>query len=189
MPGLYGLYAPGTTPMGMPFPQAPQMASSDRDALIRTIAGEAGNQGPTGQAALAHVVMSRLAAGGYGDTVKDIVQAPAAGVNPARGYHEFSTWNAPARGGNSIPQNMSSSDPAYTSIGDIVECAIVGSIVRLPPPRPRRLASLIRASLAGVLRRGLDRGMMEAFPSSVRTTIPRPGAQSPGCVFSSTRAS
>jgi conjugal transfer mating pair stabilization protein TraG len=113
---------------GMSFPQAPQMAPNDRDALIRTIAGEAGGEGPQGQAALAHVVMNRLAAGGYGDTVKDIVQASAAGVNPARGYHEFSTWNPPARGGNSIPQNMSSSDPAYTKIGDIVDQVYNGSI-------------------------------------------------------------
>jgi hypothetical protein len=114
--------------MGMPFPQVPQMAPSDRDALIRTIAGEAGNQGPAGQAALAHVVMNRFAAGGYGDTVKDIVQAPAAGVKPSLGFHEFSTWNAPAKGGNSIPQIMSSSDPAYTRIGDIVDQVYNGSI-------------------------------------------------------------
>jgi spore germination cell wall hydrolase CwlJ-like protein len=110
------------------FTQAPQMAPDDRDALIKTIAGEAGDQGAAGQAAVAHVVLNRLYAGGYGDTVKNIVQAPAAGVNPRLGYHEFSVWNPPSKQGNTIPQKIDPNGQEYTNIGDIVDRVYNGEI-------------------------------------------------------------
>jgi spore germination cell wall hydrolase CwlJ-like protein len=110
------------------FAQAPQMAPDDRDALIKTIAGEAGSEGPDGQAAVAHVVANRLAAGGYGNSVYDIVHAPAAGVNPKQGYHEFSLWNPVNKGGNLQPQRLDPSSSQYQAIGDIVDRVHNGEI-------------------------------------------------------------
>ena len=107
---------------GMPLSQA------DRDNLIKTVYGEAGNQPVMGQAGVAHAIMNRLTAGGYGDTLSDIVKAPAAGVNPSKGYHEFSPWNPPGvPESNMVAQNLSPSnaDPrlrkAYADIGGIVD--------------------------------------------------------------------
>jgi hypothetical protein len=109
-----------------PGPSAPPpMDPTDRDALIRTVAGEAGGEPPIGQAAVTHVILNRLAAGGYGDSISDIVKAPAAGVNPARGYHEFSTWNPPSLGGNKGGA-LDPQSPDYARIGDIVDKAYYG---------------------------------------------------------------
>lgn len=104
------------------------MAPNDRDALIKTIAGEAGGEGPLGQAAVAHVIMNRLNAGGYGNSVYDIVHAPAAGTKPSSGWHEFSLWNPVNKGGNLQPQKLDPSSPQYTAIGDIVDQVHNGSI-------------------------------------------------------------
>ena len=60
--------------------------------MIRTIAGEAGNQPMLGQAAVAHVILNRVAAGGYGDGISGVVKAP---VKPGSSFHQFSAWNAP----------------------------------------------------------------------------------------------
>ena len=109
-------------------PVQPPMDPTDRDSLIKTIAGEAGREPPIGQAAVAHVILNRLAAGGYGDSITDIVKAPAAGVNPARGYKEFSMWNVPpAKGGNQGASIDPASD-AYAKIGDVVDQAYYGGI-------------------------------------------------------------
>ena len=107
----------------------------DRDNLIKTVYGEASNQPPLGQAGVAHAILNRLADGGYGNSITDIVKAPAAGVNPARGFHEFSPWNAPGvPESNPTAQNLSPDDPnpllakAYRNIGDIVDKAYNGLI-------------------------------------------------------------
>src|ERR1700754_3195789 len=52
-------------------------SGADRDALVRTVIAEAGNQGPVGMNAVASVVKNRAALGGYGgDTIPGVVQAP-----------------------------------------------------------------------------------------------------------------
>ena len=105
---------------------------ADREALIRTVYGEASNQPPLGQAGVAAAILNRLRAGGYSggapNTVANIVTAPAAGVNPARGFKEFSPWNAPGvPESNPTAQNLSPDNPnpvlagAYRNIGDIVD--------------------------------------------------------------------
>lgn len=48
----------------------------DRDLMIRTVIGEAGNQGALGQAGVAHVIANRWLDGGYGDTPSAVVLAP-----------------------------------------------------------------------------------------------------------------
>jgi|SRR5215203_129789 len=48
----------------------------DRDLIIRTVIGEAQNQGALGQFAVAHVIRNRLESGRYGKTGADVVLAP-----------------------------------------------------------------------------------------------------------------
>ena len=101
----------------------------DRDNLIKTIYGEARGEPALGQAAVAHTIFNRLSAGGYGNSITDIVKAPAAGVNPALGYHEFSPWNTGgASEGQPAAQNLSPKNPGYATIGSIVDKAWNGLI-------------------------------------------------------------
>jgi hypothetical protein len=53
---------PVSPPMGW---NAPPLNPVDRDAMIKTIAGEAGGEPELGQAAVAHVLLNRAALGGY----------------------------------------------------------------------------------------------------------------------------
>jgi len=111
----------------------------DREVLIRTVYGEASNQPPLGQAGVTAAIFNRLHAGGYSagqpNTITNIVHAPAAGENPARGFKEFSPWNAPGvPESNPIAQHLSPNDPnpllanAYRNIGDIVDKVYSGLI-------------------------------------------------------------
>ncbi len=61
------------------------LSDSDYDLIARTMIGEAGDQGPAGQAAVAHVILNRINSGEFGDT-------PAAVV---LGRNQFSVWNNP----------------------------------------------------------------------------------------------
>jgi hypothetical protein len=113
----------------------PPMSAQDREALIRTVYGEASDQPDLGKAGVAHAILNRVAAGGYGDSIHDVVMAPAAGVDPKRGFHEFSPWNPPGvPEGNPVAQHLSpdSRDPnqaaAYRHIGDIVDKVYSGLI-------------------------------------------------------------
>jgi spore germination cell wall hydrolase CwlJ-like protein len=104
----------------------PPMDPHDRDLMIRTIAGEASGEPPLGQAAVAHTIFNRAAAGGYGDGIAGVVQAP---VKPGSSYHQYSVWNAPGMPDSSaIVRNLKPSDPTYARIGDIVDQAHAGEI-------------------------------------------------------------
>lgn len=131
---LNGFYPPPeATPSsagGMPLSQA------DREALIRTVYGEASDQPALGQAGVAAAILNRVKAGGYGDGIQGVINAPV--PNPkdaARGYHEFSPWNPPGLPeSNTIAQHLSPNDPnpllahAYRNIGDIVDKVYNGLI-------------------------------------------------------------
>ena len=107
----------------------PPLDPRDRDLMIKTVYGEAAGEPPLGQAGIAHAILNRVAAGGYGDGVSGVVLAPAEGVNPKLGYHEFSPWNTGgASEGNPRAQHLSPSDPSYSRIGDIVDKAYAGLI-------------------------------------------------------------
>lgn len=54
---------------------ASSISPIDRDITIRTMIGEAGNQGLDGQAGIGSVMLNRLAAGTYGKTLSDIAFA------------------------------------------------------------------------------------------------------------------
>jgi hypothetical protein len=86
----------------------------DRDFAVRTIIGEAANQGPVGQAAIAHVIKNRLDAGGYGDSVADIVTAPK----------QFTPWMTRQR----ELLSYSPDDPGYQNVGKIVDMVFGGDV-------------------------------------------------------------
>jgi spore germination cell wall hydrolase CwlJ-like protein len=113
----------GTTINTVPPPSVPPMAPQDRDAMIRTIAGEAGNQGAAGQAAVAHVIMNRVNSNNYPNTPSGVVMQPG----------EFSMWNgvtgfARGQGANKIGSSISPNDPTYSSIGNVVDGVYNGAI-------------------------------------------------------------
>ena len=102
------------------------MDSRDRDILIKTLYGEAGNQGPHGMAAVAHVIMNRLNSGHWGNSLADVATA----ADPKTGVHQFSMWNPPGKlTGNGKAQNLSPDDPNYQTIG-----ALVDNIDKVPDP-------------------------------------------------------
>jgi len=91
-----------------------------RDLLIRTVFGEAANQSPEGQAAVAAVIKNRMQAGRYGGS-------DVPGVVLAKG--QFEPWSNPeARAGM---QGLSPEDPRYQKIGAIVDQVRAG---QMPDP-------------------------------------------------------
>lgn len=90
-----------------------QLDPEDRDYAIRTVLGEAANQGPVGQAAVAHVIRKRVEEG-YGDNVRDVVLAPA----------QFTPWTKRSKELLSIPADSS----AYQAAGQIVDGVFGGKI-------------------------------------------------------------
>lgn len=53
-----------------------RMTPDERDLMVRTVLGEAADQGDDGQAAVAHVIMNRLRSGRHGSDVPGVVLAP-----------------------------------------------------------------------------------------------------------------
>lgn len=82
--------------------------------MIRTILGEASNQGPQGQAAVASVILNRLAAGKYGKTASDVVLAP----------NQFEPWST--RSKELLGYKPQSA--AYQNVGDIVDMVAAGDV-------------------------------------------------------------
>ena len=82
--------------------------------MIRTVLGEAGNQEPRGQAAVASVILNRVAAGKYGKTPSDVVLSP----------HQFEPWSTRAK----ELQGYSPASAAYKNVGDIVDMVAAGDV-------------------------------------------------------------
>lgn len=98
-----------------PSPLDPPVGN-DRDLMIRTVYGEAGNEPTEGQRAVAAVIRNRTADGGYGGTT-------IPGVVLAK--NQFEPWN-----GGVAKQRMlalSPDDPKYKAIGDQVDSAYFGA--------------------------------------------------------------
>jgi hypothetical protein len=85
----------------------------DIDMMTRTVIGEAGDQSPEGQAAVAHVILNRVASGKYGDTPTQVVLAP----------HQFEPWAQPQK-----MMAYSPDSPAYQQARGMVENAVTGTI-------------------------------------------------------------
>lgn len=100
------------------------MADDDLDILAWTMLGEAGGQGQQGMSDVAHVVLNRLNAGGYGGSIQDVALAPK----------QFSTWNS-GSGGNDPKGKYPKSSDAFQRARQIAEQVIAGQIPG-PPGRP-----------------------------------------------------
>lgn len=94
---------------------AGELSARDRDLMIRTILGEAANEGPQGQAAVAHVILNRAAAGSYGGkSPSEVVLAPK----------QFEPWTTRAKELLAIKPN----DPAYRETSDILDMVTGGDV-------------------------------------------------------------
>ena len=94
------------------------MASArDIDALARTMLGEAANQGSPGMQAVGNVAVNRLKAGGFGNSVYEVVHAPS----------QFSAWNPATNGGNELV-NVPANSPSYQRAYAIAQQVIDGSL-------------------------------------------------------------
>lgn len=96
-------------------PQSSLYHPDDRDALIRTLYGEAVGEGPEGQAAVAHVIMNRLASGDYGNSIQDVVKAP----------NQFEPWNSAA--GRQRLANLAPDSEDYKKLATIVDPILAGN--------------------------------------------------------------
>lgn len=92
------------------------MTPQDRDYVIRTVLGEAANQGPEGQAAVAHVILNRLSTGKWGKTAQDVVLAP----------NQFEPWAQPQK-----LLSISPNSAPYQNAAGIVDQVIGG---QMPDP-------------------------------------------------------
>jgi spore germination cell wall hydrolase CwlJ-like protein len=90
------------------------LSARDRDLMVRTILGEAANEGPRGQAAVAHVILNRTASGGYGKTPAQVVLAP----------NQFEPWSTKANQLMAIKPDSQ----AYRETSDIVDMVAKGDI-------------------------------------------------------------
>ena len=184
------LYGGGGIGSDANFPIAPgpaPMNPLDRDALIRTIAGEAGNQPRLGQAAVAHVILNRVADGGYGgDNVRSVVTAP---VKPGSQYHQFSVWNPPGvQESSAVTHGIQPSDPTYQRIGDVVD-QVYGGVIpdptngathyyapqsmpgRIPPPWAASLAQQNQVKVGDQLFVGGSQGPGQTMPSQIAGSV------------------
>lgn len=91
------------------------LSSDDRDSIIRTVIGEVDPNDPdAGRAAVAHVIMNRLASGEHGSSATAVVHE--------RG--QFEPWMTRARELNAINPKS----PEYQRVGTIVDGVLDGSI-------------------------------------------------------------
>jgi hypothetical protein len=85
-----------------------------RDQVIRTILGEAADQGPQGWAAVANVIKNRTDSGAWGDPLKGgvsrVIYAPK----------QFSAWN-PGNKAGVFANTVSANDPRYQRVGQVAD--------------------------------------------------------------------
>lgn len=93
------------------------LAPRDRDMLIRTIVGEAGNQPDRGKAAVAHAILNRVRAGRYGGkSVSDVVLAPS----------QFEPWGNPATA--EALRSLDPTAPEYRDAAAVADQVLAGQI-------------------------------------------------------------
>lgn len=91
-----------------------QISPTDRDLMVRTVLGEADDQSPQGQAAVAHVIMNRVNDGSFGRTPGDVVLAKG----------QFEPWATRARQLLAIDRKS----PSYDQASSIVDGVLSGDI-------------------------------------------------------------
>lgn len=90
------------------------LSPRERDLVIRTILGEAANQGALGQTAVAHVILNRVKDPRWSDTPEGVVMQPKA----------FSAWNNDSSGNALV--NTPASSARYIEVGEIVDAVFSG---------------------------------------------------------------
>lgn len=88
----------------------------DRDLAIRTMWGEARNQGSDGMAAVANVILNRVERGTYGKDIQDIVTS----------RHQFEPWGNPKT--RAQMQALDPSSNEYQKIGELFDGVATGKI-------------------------------------------------------------
>lgn len=102
---------PGHSTDPIPSPLDPP-SGQDRDHMIRTIYGEAGNEPTQGQLAVASVIRNRAVDGSYGgNTPSAVVHAPG----------QFEPWSDPAAKARMMALDPNS--PQYAAISKVVDAA------------------------------------------------------------------
>jgi Cell Wall Hydrolase len=164
----------------------PPLDPRERDLLIKTVYGEARGEPDAGKAAVVHAILNRVAAGGYGNGVSGVVLAPAEGVDPKRGFHEFSPWNpAGVPEGQPAINTLPRDNPAaYAAIGNIVDKVYGGTggdptfgathyygYMPKPPPWGPALAAQNRVKIGGQTFVGGASGPGQSFPSPPSSAI------------------
>lgn len=96
-----------------------QSDQSDRDAGIRTMLGEAGNQGEVGLAAVAWNLKNRLATGKWGNSIFSVVHSPK----------QYSAWNEIGQGGNDYVRKYGPGTPQYERAGKVYDAVMGGHVV------------------------------------------------------------
>lgn len=100
-----------------------ELTPYQRDRIVRTILGEAANQGPEGMAAVANVILNRTQSGDFPSNPVSVVNQ-----HDRRGYYAF-TANAPvSRGGNTVGRNASASSALYRQAAAIVDQVFSGQL-------------------------------------------------------------
>lgn len=95
-----------------------QLSPRDRDVLIRTVIGEAANEGSRGWAAVAHVVRNR-----QGDP-----RWPSSAAGVAKQPWQFSAWNAADKGGNNLVRSYGPESKLYQQVGSVVDRVYAGQV-------------------------------------------------------------
>lgn len=90
------------------------ISPTDRDALIRTVYGEARGEGEEGKAAVANVILNRLNEGRFGGSVEAVVKAK----------HQFEPWNNPKARAKML--ELDEGSQKYQEIANIVDSILSG---------------------------------------------------------------
>jgi Cell Wall Hydrolase len=90
------------------------ISATDRDLMIRTMIGEADDQPPIGQAAVAHVILNRMDDGRWGDTPSQVVLS--------RG--QFEPWQTRAKELSAIKTES----PRYQKMAAVADAVLRGDV-------------------------------------------------------------
>jgi conjugal transfer mating pair stabilization protein TraG len=172
-------WPPNAMPAPNQFAQLPNAGTTlnpvDRDIMIKTIAGEAGQEPPLGQAGIAHAILNRVAVGGYGQGIAGVAQAP---TKPGSKFHEFSVWNAPGVAESSkTTHSITPTDPNYQKIGDIVDKVYSGAI---PDPTGGATHYYAPQSMPGRIAPPWAPGLAQQNSVTIGNTVFVGGAEGPG---------
>ena len=104
------------------------LSAKDRDTLIRTINGEYASGNEQQMASIAHVIRNRTFDSRFPNTVAEVsLDGSKFDSNSTGEYAQFSTWNAPEKGGNTLT-NIDPNSDQYKKIGKIVDKVFSGEI-------------------------------------------------------------